>query len=33
MNYERVTEEARYCMVLLSQQHGLVIVNMRNLEF
>jgi len=32
-NYERVTEEARYCIVLLLQQHGFVLVNMCNLEF
>jgi len=35
INCERVTEEARYCTVLLLQQHELVFINMctRNLEF
>ena len=32
-NCERVTEEARYSMVLLLQQYGLVLVNMCNLKF
>jgi hypothetical protein len=32
-NCERVTEEARFSMVLLLQQYGLVLVNMCNLEF
>jgi len=31
-NCERVTEEAYYSMVLLIQQYGHVLVNMRNLE-
>jgi hypothetical protein len=31
-NRECVTKEARYCMVLLLQQHGLVLVNMCNVE-
>jgi len=32
-NYERVTEEARYSMVLLLQQYGLVLVNIYSLKF
>jgi hypothetical protein len=32
-NYAIVPDEARYCMVLLLQQHELVLVSSCNLEF
>ena len=32
-NCESVTEESHYCVVLLLQQYGLVLVNICNLEF
>jgi len=31
-NYERVTEEAHYCMVFLLQQYELVLVKVCNVE-
>ena len=32
-NLEHVTKEAHYCVVLLLQQYGLVLVKICNLEF